>query len=154
NVLNVSFSCGNSDDCKVVLESVIEAYQDWLNKKYKTVSGEALAQIATTTAILEKRLHELEAKYDEFRQENPLVIFTSNGEARSLHENWLGQIQSEKLTNLGLKAKLNAQVTMLQKAQKEGRGNQELMMQLSARPIGSQTDSARITEKIFDLELQ
>jgi polysaccharide biosynthesis transport protein len=156
NVLNLAFTCGNPDDCPVVVNSVIEAYKEWLNKKYRTVSGEALTQVANATNTLQKKLDEQEAKYEEFRQQNPLVIVTTGGETRSLHENWLLGIQSKKLDLLGVRAQLKGRLAVLEKANKEGRGRQELMTQLQARPIGASgaANDARFSERLFDLELQ
>lgn len=158
NILNLSYSGTDPEDTAVVLKAVIESYKDFLDEAYKNVSDETLAQITRATEAFQKNLDVKEKEYAEFRKKSPLIYWKGT-EGASAQDDLLSQIHTKRLALIMRKAEIQGRIDTLAKAQKQGRGREVLLAQLtSASSSGTAINAGpaelerKLDEQLFELE--
>jgi capsular exopolysaccharide synthesis family protein len=75
NTLDLSFRTTNRDECKELLQEVIQSYKTFLGDTYQNVSNRAVELIIKARDLLEKDLASKEKEYREFRKKIPVVLY-------------------------------------------------------------------------------
>lgn len=153
NVLTLSFGALVAADCPIVLDAIIGSYRSYLDEKYKNVSEDTLMQMIRATATLEEELSAKKKTYAEFRAKNELVYWKGK-EGVSLQEEWLGQIEAERLHLELQRAKLQGRLDAIEKALKEGRGREALLAQLTPSTAKGSGAEPKLDEQLLDLMIK
>ncbi len=94
DILVLSYSGSHREDCPVILNAIIEAYQEFIGQTYQDFSKQTVELIVKAKDVLHKEMLEKEAKYQKFREDCPLLW--KNDEAANLHETRLLQIEAAR----------------------------------------------------------
>jgi succinoglycan biosynthesis transport protein ExoP len=79
NIVNLSYRGPVAEDCRVILNAVVESYKDFLDETYRNVSDDTLGLINKARDLLEKDLVEKEKKFAEFREKAVLAVPAKEG---------------------------------------------------------------------------
>ena len=80
NVLNVAFRHTSSEDCEKVMNAIVASYKGFLADTFQDVSKDAVNLIAEARDEIGKDLESVEADYQQFREQAPLLW---NGDSTS-----------------------------------------------------------------------
>jgi capsular exopolysaccharide synthesis family protein len=155
NILNLTFRGPYAEDCPTILNAVIDTYTEFLALKYKTVSDETLRQITQVTETLQKDLAKKEAAYADFRKQSELVYWRGN-DGKDPQEEWLYQLQAKRL-NLELqKAELQARVTRIENALRQGMSREDLLalIRASSPKAAGKDYEANLDDQLFQLRVE
>lgn len=72
-VLGATFRSPVPEDCELILNALVESYQDFLGKTFQDTSSEAVVLITQAKSELAEELKEKETAYREFRIQAPLI---------------------------------------------------------------------------------
>jgi capsular exopolysaccharide synthesis family protein len=131
SILNLSFRCGDADDCAAVLDAVIRSYQVYLEDDYQSKNSNTIKKMLPL-------LHDLDAKLDaaheadkKLHAETPLVI---GKDGVTDNEERLVGIRS-RLSVLGLRRlELEARQEAVGEAVKRGRDPRRLIDAVAKDP--------------------
>lgn len=123
DIVRFTYSSSNRDDCPIVLDAVIDAYQDFLGETRQNLSQETIDLITQAKDELDKQISQQSAEYQKFRFEAPL-IFTTGGGGRNAHEERLSSIEGVRSGVVLENAKIQARIEGIEAALKRG-GNRE-----------------------------
>jgi capsular exopolysaccharide synthesis family protein len=132
NIINLSYKGPAADDCRVVIEAVIESYKDFLDETYRNVSDDTVGLITQARDLLQKDLAEKERKYAEFRDKVPVAPAQSR-DGPPASQVRLGELDNRRLNLLMRAAELEERLQALDRAKKEGNAR-ELVEALTAAP--------------------
>jgi capsular exopolysaccharide synthesis family protein len=90
-VLCASFQSPYPEDCPIVLNAVVESYQDFLGETFRNTSSEAVELITKAKSEVGEELREREAEYQEFRKNAPLIW--KGEESLNVHQDRLAKIE-------------------------------------------------------------
>ncbi len=138
NLLKLSYRAGDPDDSQAVVAAVLDSYRDYLEKKHRAAAGDTVELILRERERLQKELAAQEADYRAFRERAPLL-----GKARDgleFRQERLNSIQAKRSALLLQEVEVEAQLTAVTQAQKEGRSPDAILIML--------TDFARKSEAI------
>lgn len=153
-ILTLTYNGPVAEDCPIILNAVLDSYQEFLDKAYKNLSDEALQGMLQTMDTLQKQLAEKTKAYEAFRQKSP-PLYLRNGTGATLEEEWLGQVQAKRLNLLVQRAELQGRIDAVEKAMKEGRGRETLLAQLTPTPGSKgQTTEPKLHEQLLELQLR
>jgi capsular exopolysaccharide synthesis family protein len=118
NIINLSFRGPVAEDCAVVLNAVIESYQEFLDQTSETVSKETVQLITEARGRLKTDLAESEKKYEEFRKNNPLVFKGRDG--INVFQERVATLEAKKSALLLRQAELRDRLRVIEQAAREG----------------------------------
>jgi len=90
-VLSATFRSPVPEECEVVLNALVESYQDFLGQTFRDTSTEAVELITKAKSELGEELEERETAYREFRKEVPLIW--KGEESLNVHQMRLAKIE-------------------------------------------------------------
>lgn len=125
NVLLLSYRGPVSEDCGKILTAIVESYQDFLDITYKNVSDQTLNLIIQARETLKTDLAQAEEKYQKFRQESPLFWRNHNG--LNVEQERVAAVEAKRSQMLLRLTELSQRMQLLDKAIKEGIGEEVLM---------------------------
>jgi capsular exopolysaccharide synthesis family protein len=131
-ILNISFSCSQLDDCGTVLSAVIDSYIDFLSNSTQGSSKEALDLIRKARDLVQNDLEKKEKEYAEFRRNTPVLWKTQAG--TNLHQERLAAIDAQRSGLAMRAAQVRATLDAVDAASKQGRSRAELLEIVSALP--------------------
>jgi uncharacterized protein involved in exopolysaccharide biosynthesis len=129
NVLQLTFRAGAPDDARVVLKALLKSYQNFLKAKYHAESSELVQLIRQAQDELAR---DLERKWNaraEFRKRHRLVE-KSDG-VLEVRRRQLQDLQAKRSEWVLRKAEIQAQLTALDKARRDGRDRGALLAMAS-----------------------
>ncbi len=94
DVLQLHYSGSKPEDCPVILNAVIEAYQEFIGQTYQDFSEQTVELIVKAKDVLHRQLREKELEYQKFRENSPLLL--TGDEAANLHEERLVEIEASR----------------------------------------------------------
>lgn len=95
-VLSISFRHSDAVEARLVCMAVIEAYQEFISKKFRSVGDEAVHLIQKATSDLADELRTAESTYKHFRERSPLIL---NGtESQNIHRIRYAQAQNDLIS--------------------------------------------------------
>jgi capsular exopolysaccharide synthesis family protein len=133
-VMNVAFEGRDASECNVVLKAVIAAYQEFLKDTFKNVNAETRDLIARARDASLKDLESKEAAYRRFRAETPLIRKGNEGGGNTVAQDRLFAIDAKRSALRMRHAEIQATLSAIDNALKQGRSYAELMEMVSGLP--------------------
>jgi succinoglycan biosynthesis transport protein ExoP len=124
NIIHLSFRGPVAEECGKVLTAVIESYQEFLDITFRNVSDQTLDLITKARDFLKKDMAECEEKYLKFRQQGP---FWKSKDGLNMQLERVASIESKRSNLLIRYTELQERTKYVEKALKEGRGNDTLL---------------------------
>lgn len=154
-VLTLGFTGPVAEDCPIILNAVLDSYQEILDKRYKTWSDETVQKMLQAYDLRQKEFQAKRDAYDAFRKTSP-PIYVRSKDGASLEEEWLGQVQAKRLNLLVQRAELQGRMDAVERAVKEGRGRETLIAQLTPSPGTRVAGGAepKLHEQLLELMLR
>ena len=78
-IIEISFKSQSADDCRLVLDGIVQSYKQFLKSNYEKSSTGVIGLIKNARDDLNKELRDLEKAYLEYRQKNPAYSADSDG---------------------------------------------------------------------------
>jgi succinoglycan biosynthesis transport protein ExoP len=161
NVLELVFRCEEPREAPIVLEAVVNAYQDYVKKTENATDTEMVTVLQDTQNALDKQIKDVEAKYNEFSKEVRewarvrgvmLVRDDKSGDYISLEQQDILELERNMRKLRTQEEETNAKLAKLDEAKSKG-GDLRTAVELM---IGRQMDSAQLytPEYISALENQ
>lgn len=153
NVLQLTFKGPNSDDCRKVLQAIIDSYQNFLNETYRNVSEKTLELITQAREILRGQLEQDEQKFAEFRKANPILLFKTPA-GGNMYSERLSKVETKRAEYRLDKAELEEKLSQVEKAYKEG-GKSAAMDKISVIGLTSRAvdNVGKYEEEVLKLQL-
>ena len=145
NIVTLSYRSQVPEDCKTVLTALIDSYQDFLDKTYNDVSKDTIKLIENVSEKLKKDRLENQRKWNEFRQNSPLLFKGKNG--INVPQEHLADIEAQKLASEVRRADLVKRLELLKKANKEGHGRVALLALLASAKDEKNPSADSLTEE-------
>jgi capsular exopolysaccharide synthesis family protein len=140
NVLKLSFSGPIPDDCRIVVDALLESYKKFLAETYRDMSAETVKLITEARDLLDKDLDKTEVAYRELRLKSPM-IWRGKDEVNPLQDR-LTMIELQRSALMLRRADYEGQLRVIEKARKSGRTNDELVALVSQ--LADKPDAAGI----------
>lgn len=83
NVIMLNFRCTNQEECKFILENLIEMYQRFIDDTYQDISESMFKEFARMRNELEQDIKRKEDAYEKFLNEAPIVVIKGSGGGKS-----------------------------------------------------------------------
>ena len=126
-VLNLTFQGPVAEECKIVLNALIESYKSHLNKTSRNENEGALKLITHKAEEVRGQMNDLEAEYGEFIKASPHVII--KGRDTRYYESRIADLEVEEASLNGSRAELERRLAAL-KAVTEDDGDRRFAMAL------------------------
>jgi capsular exopolysaccharide synthesis family protein len=150
NVLSLAFRGPVSEDCGVILAAVINGYQKFLKKTYKSDTDEAWNLIEKAHKVLRGDLKKCEDDYIEYRKKSK---FWRSKEGSHVDYERIGGLETKR-NQLQLRLmEINDKIRTLKEAVNDGRGAEVLVAEKAVAPTPI-APPKRSEELLFDLLLQ
>lgn len=115
------------EDCRVVLDAILETFKDFLDKKYQNVSSDTIELIMREKQALEREMTEKADMYRKFREHSPLL----GKDGLDLRRETLAGIQAKRSTLLLRRVELEAQLTAVRTALQTGQNRTAVLAMLA-----------------------
>lgn len=125
NVLQLAFRGPVAKECGVVINSVLNSYQQFLDETYRDASEDTVKLITQARDVLDKDISELEKDYRKFRENSPLVSYGKD-DANPLYSR-LAMIESQRSTLLMRQVQLESDLARIAEAQQAHRSDDEML---------------------------
>ncbi len=129
HILKLSVSGADPEDCRAVLNAVLESYKQFLEETYRNVGEETVRLITEARNVLQKDLARKAKEYQEFRENAPLLSHGKNGV--TMHQETLTSLQSARSDLLLRKAKAQGNLNAIEGALRKGQSPETLVSILS-----------------------
>lgn len=155
NVLDVYYKGSDPEDCRKVVEAMIDSYQDFLHETHQDVSKETVKLIENAQKSLLDDLKKKEDDYRDFRRDAPLVFGKDGGV--NIHRQRLNQIESSRSSLIISRTQTKAQLTALENALARGGNREALMLMMDklgageSQAVGSRS---RLAADLFPMLLE
>lgn len=141
--------------CGTVLAAIVKSYQKFLGERHDQGTKEVMELITDAEKVLNEQLRQLEIRYQEFREENPLVL-NRDGSATNKHKNRMQEIEAARnLVAIEL-AQRRAELQAIETALKSG-GSREalsLMVEANRKDKRGENDPKTASTELFPLMLE
>jgi capsular exopolysaccharide synthesis family protein len=168
-ILNLSFNGRAAGDCPVILNAIIDSYQECLKDTYRNTNSEALELITQARDLLHHDLDAREAAYRQFLQSTPPVWRGKDG--GTIHQDRLFTIDARRAALQIRRSEIQASLEAVERARQTGASvagvldltaplpaNREVVAPnvLTNPEPGASARSARVTleEELINLKLQ
>lgn len=155
-LLKLYYTGPDRDDCRKILEAVVQAYRGFLRDSSQSVNQETVNLVAKAKDELLEQLNAAEARYREFKKNAPAAITAGSGAAgHNIHRLRLADIERQRSELLLKRTNLRGQIQAIEHARRVG-GNEDVL----AFVVGNlQTNAAAgqpqtIADRIFPLLLE
>jgi polysaccharide biosynthesis transport protein len=119
-VLNVSFQGNVPEECSVVVNAILDSYQDFLNDSSRGPLKDSLNLIKEARKLIEEDIERKQKAYAKFRQETPVLWKGPTG--ATLYQERLGNIDAQRSVLMRQEAEMQATLAAVDAALKDGRG--------------------------------
>jgi capsular exopolysaccharide synthesis family protein len=154
NIFNLTYRGPEAEDCPVVVAAVIDSYQEFLELTYRGYSHETVRLVDDASVTLDKKLQEAKKKYDDFRENAPLLLKGKDGV--NVHYLREAEVEAKKSELLIRAARIRERLQAIEQAKKENRSREELLA-LASQPLdkGAAAPPERnVEEALLPLVLQ
>ncbi len=124
NVFEIRYKGRDPEECKLVLEAVIDSYQESLGSTYHSAGVQTVELIEQAKNSLSSQLTQKEAEYRQFRKESPFAHQAADG--RNLHLVRMSEIENDRAEVMLEKSHTQAQIESVQQIKRSG-GNPEAL---------------------------
>ena len=156
NVLDITYSGNNADDCPTVINAVIESYEEFLQESHQNVGKETVELIGQAKETLLSELAKKEDAYREFRLTAPL-IWTKEG-TLNVHRARLGNIESARSGLIISRSQTKAQLQAIEAAIQRGGSREAILLMMNQSHTneiqGGSTSRLGIAGQLFPLLLE
>jgi polysaccharide biosynthesis transport protein len=139
NVLELNYRCEEQREAPIVLEAVLKAYQDYVNRTEMSSDTELVTVLQKTQETLAGQITTAQTAYDEFtkkarewaRLRGVTLIRDEKGDYTSLDQQFMLQTEQQLRTLRTDEERNNSKIAKLEELKKKGgdiRGTVELMM--------------------------
>ncbi|HVA49236.1 MAG TPA: polysaccharide biosynthesis tyrosine autokinase [Pirellulales bacterium] len=130
NVLQLVFRGPVAEECGVVINAVLNSYQQFLDETYRDASEDTVKLITQARDMLETDISEQEKAYRKFRQNSPLVSYGKGDENNPLYSR-LALIESQRSTLLMRQVQLESDLATITEAEHAHRAEEEILALIS-----------------------
>ena len=154
NIIDISFKGLEPEDCKKVLEAIIESYQQVLRESYQKVSEDTLKQLGAARDKLENDLLRKEGEYLVFRLQNPALRLKGTV-IDNVHNEMLLNLHSKRMAVHTRRAEIEALLKKIEEGGKNALSHEELIAltsQLTSRggsESGGRSQSSVLEDKLL-----
>lgn len=114
-ILDLSYRCGNPQDCGVILNAIITSYQGYLRGSRDSKTKEAVKLIVDAKNKLEKDLQQNQEHYRLYRVKVGHLLF-QNEEGENVHQQRQWEIEAERSLLLKEKSQIFAELETIKDA--------------------------------------
>jgi capsular exopolysaccharide synthesis family protein len=155
NILNLSFKGTVPDDCRLILEGIIESYQSFLDATFQNFSDRHVKLITEAKDQLEGKANKAQQEYAKFRLQSPFTIVAKTSTGGTLITERIGKYEMKK-SELQIEREQKAdQLARIERALKEGgpeEGNKRALVMI--RQLGVKLPIYNDMPKFQDMLLQ
>lgn len=130
NVLHLAFRGPIASECGVVINSVLNSYQQFLDETYRDASADTVKLITNARDVLDSDISKLEKAYREFRQNSPLVSYGKDDANNPLYSR-LAMIESQRSALLMRQVQLESDLATITEAQQAQAADDEMLALVS-----------------------
>src|SRR5262249_30428623 len=113
NVLTLLFRGADPDECKLILNAVIDGYQKFIDETYKDISETLFASIQHAKQQAEADIAAADAKYDEFVNTVPVAMPVKLGRGTTAVERELSQVSDRASETKIRLSEIDARISVL-----------------------------------------
>jgi succinoglycan biosynthesis transport protein ExoP len=157
-VLNLYYRGTYAEDLPVILDVIVESYQQFLKKRFQNVTDETAKLIVQANEDLEKKLSQKQQEYDKFLAQLPTELWKGK-EGLSTIQLQLMSLEAKRVELLNREADLQGRLQAIERAMKDGRHTRaELLTMISQAQgaAGSSKENAgsQTADRLLALKLQ
>jgi polysaccharide biosynthesis transport protein len=130
NVLHLAFRGPIADECGVIINSVLNSYQQFLDETYRDASADTVKLITNARDVLDSDISKLEKAYRDFRQNSPLVSYGKDDANNPLYSR-LAMIESQRSALLMRQVQLESDLGTITDAQQAHHADDEMLALIS-----------------------
>jgi capsular exopolysaccharide synthesis family protein len=145
-IINLSYRGPVAEECPIILEAVIEAYEEYLREVSKNTLEETYKEVAKAREELEKELQDLEKTQGEKRTDGPLIW--GEKDSGSFYLGRLIALDAKRAAIPLQKMEIENRLNAIAAARKEGQVPERLLS-----PLGLGKDKPTITERSLEEQL-
>lgn len=148
-VLNMSYSGPVADDCRTILNAVIQSYGGFLRENHKSFTEETAQLITNAKDDLLQQLNEKEAEYRKFRKETPEIW--SGDSKTNIHRLRLVEIEEARSKLLLERSQTEAELRSLEVAAKSADNRAALEVLVGKISAAADKTSTAFADKLYPL---
>ena len=126
DILELSYTSGNRQQCQVALNAVMAGYISFLAETQQLSSEESISLIIEAKDDLAQRLDDKEEAYQEFRESASLLWNGDKG--TNLHQSRLAEIEAERANLLIRDSQIRAELSAIEAALENGTPREVLLL--------------------------
>ncbi len=126
NIINLSYRGPVADECPMVLNAVIESYQNFLNEAYHNVSDETLNTIRAERDRLKREYEEAKKDYKTFRDQVPSLVFKGS-DGINVNRKAVNDLEADLTLLKARKTKVQGELATIDRALKAGEGRERVL---------------------------
>lgn len=153
NVLSLAFRGPVASECGVVINSVLNSYQQFLDETYRDASADTVKLISNARDVLDSDISTLEKAYREFRQNSPLVSYGKDDGNNPLYSR-LSMIESQRSAILMQQVQLESDLGTITEAQQAKAADDEMLALVSDLSAARHAADAEHGKSTLTLEEQ
>ena len=146
NLIDLKFKGSDPDECRNVLQAVIEQYQLFLKDKKEDSTQTVINLITDLKLNVMSKLEKQQEEYRSFREKMPLIS-TTGGNGDNLHYQRLSEVESQRTSLVIQKRMLVAQYESLTAALDAGGSREAMMLLMDHQLVDNQIKQQTIAQK-------
>ena len=158
NILDVTFKSKSRADAKVVVNAIIDAYDQFLKSQHKENTNELIELVGKTSARIQNDIDNVEVEYEGFRSTAPIHLRRPergpNGEritiSANVHQGTLDTLQTNRELLRHQRNEVESQIQAIESALAAGQPREELAatIQLFSAPTSGGSSASQTTVAI------
>lgn len=133
NVLNLSFRSQRSEDCAKVLNSIIEAYRQYLNETFNDLNREFADQMRKAQETLSKELKVKRDRYEAIARKDPLTLVLKAKDVLNSVQSRMTKLEEKRVELEVRQAEIRTYQRMIADAKKSGKSDNLILKSLESR---------------------
>lgn len=150
-ILDLRYQGSNPDDCRVILNSLLMAYIDYLHESHDTSSRKTLELITEAKDELSRTLADKEAAYARFRNEASLLWAGDTG--KNIHADRLAGIESQRAQLMLDRTMLVSQLDSVQALIRRGENREAIFLMIDQLDREEKNSLSASTSKTLSQQL-
>lgn len=151
NVLNLSFRSQRSEDCAKVLNSIIEAYRQYLNETFNDLNREFADQMRKAQDTLLKELKVKKDRYEAIARKDPLTLVLKAKDVLNSVQSRMTKLEEKRVELEVRQAEIRTYQNMIADAKKDGKSDAVIIKILENRyPVLRQASNSPETRFLED----
>lgn len=159
NVLNLSFKSQRSEDCAKVLNSIIEAYRQYLNETFNDLNREFADQLRKAQETLSKELRGKKERYEAIAKKDPLTLVLKAKDVLNSVQSRMTKLEEKRVELEVRQAEIRTHQRMIGDAKKSGKPDSLILKMLETRypalrPGASASEVRFLEDQLAALEVK